>query len=93
LNQNTALSLNILISTIDSGINKISGVLLSYRQDVSYIVSHQYRDEKHLPIPTELLREDVFISQIPGQGLTKSRNNAIQLATSDICVISDDDVR
>lgn len=87
------MTLNILISTIDNGINKLPKVLLAYRKDVKYIVSHQYRDERYLPIPKELIRDDVLVSQIPGQGLTKSRNNAIRLATADICVIADDDVK
>lgn len=85
--------IDVLISTIDSGIEKISNILLPFRKDVKYIVSHQYRNEKYLPVPKELLREDVLVSQIPGEGLTKSRNNAIRLATADICVIADDDVR
>ncbi len=87
------MTLEILISTIDTGITKISDILLPFRPDVKYIVSHQYQDEKYLPIPKELIREDVLVSQIPGKGLTKSRNNAIRLATADICVIADDDVR
>jgi glycosyltransferase involved in cell wall biosynthesis len=85
--------LNILISTIDDGIEKVNRVLLPFREDVKYIVSHQYRDEKHLSIPKDLMREDVFVSQIPGSGLTKSRNNAIKKATGDICIIADDDVK
>lgn len=85
--------LNILISTIDGGINNISDILLSYREDVKYIVSHQYTDEKYLTIPEKINRPDVIVSQISGKGLTKSRNNAIRLATGDICVIADDDVR
>lgn len=84
--------LNILISTIDKGIEKIADILLASRNDVQYIISHQYRDKKYLPIPKELIRNDVIISQIQGQGLTKSRNNAIRLATGDICAIADDDV-
>lgn len=87
------MTLEILISTIDNGIDKISDILLPYRSDVKYLVSHQYQDEKFKYIPKELLREDVLVSQIPGKGLTKSRNNAIKLATGDICVIADDDVR
>lgn len=86
------MKLNILISTIDQGIEKVGDILLPSRKDVKYIVSHQYRDEKFLVIPKDLMRDDVFVSQIPGQGLTKSRNNAIRLATGDICVIADDDV-
>ena len=75
------------------GIDKIANILLPFREDVRYIVSHQFQEEKFLRIPKELLREDVVVSQIPGKGLTKSRNNAIRTATGDICVIADDDVR
>lgn len=87
------MNLDILISTIDRGIERISNILLPVRSNVRYIISHQYTDEQYLPIPRELLRDDVLVSQIPGKGLTKSRNNAIRLATGDVCVIADDDVR
>lgn len=86
------MKLSVLISTIDTGINNVSKILLDTRNDVEYIISHQYRDEKFLLIPPELIRSDVIISQIPGKGLTISRNNAIRLANGDICVIADDDV-
>lgn len=87
------MNLDILISTIDQGIENVISILLPVRPDVKYIISHQYLDEKFLPIPKELIREDVLVSQIPGKGLTKSRNNAIRLATGDVCVIADDDVK
>ncbi len=87
------MKLEILISTIDAGIERINDVLLPFRQDVKYIISHQYQDEKYKYTPKELLREDVLVSQIPGRGLTKSRNHAIRLADGDICLIADDDVR
>lgn len=87
------LTLEILISTIDQGIEKIKEVILPERHDVKYIISHQYRDIRFKTIPNELVRGDIIISQSKGQGLTKSRNNAINLATGDICIIADDDVR
>lgn len=86
------MTLSVLISTIDSGIDKIKGVLLPYRPDVKYIVSHQFTEEKFKIIPIELKRDDVIVSQIPGKGVTKSRNNAIRLADGDIGLFSDDDV-
>ena len=85
--------LNILISTINGGIENIVDILLPFRFDVKYIISHQYTDEKYLPIPKKLNRPDVIVSQISGKGVLKSRNNAIRLATGDICVMADDDVR
>lgn len=86
------MKLSILISTIDGGINNVSKILLPPRSGVEYIISHQYRNERFLIVPSELSRSDVYISQIPGQGLTISRNNAISFAKGEICVIADDDV-
>jgi len=86
------MNLNILISTIDGGIFKCKDIILPCRSDVSYIISHQYRDEKYKTIPNDLIRKDITISQIPGFGVTKSRNNAIRLADGDIALFSDDDV-
>lgn len=85
-------SLNILLSTIDQGINNVKNVVLDYREDVSYIISHQYTKEQYKLIPKELIRRDIFVSQIPGRGVTKSRNNAIRLANGRIGLFSDDDV-
>lgn len=87
------MKLSVLISTIDDGLKNIDKVLLSVSKEVEYIISHQYTDEKYRFIPKALLRKDVLISQIPGKGLSKSRNNAIKHATGEIAVIADDDVR
>jgi glycosyltransferase involved in cell wall biosynthesis len=86
------MNLNILICTIDEGIKKVNKILHPLRSDVKYIVSHQYRDEKHKFVPKELQREDVIVSQIPGVGLSRNRNNALRLADGDIALIADDDV-
>ena len=85
-------TLNILISTFDEGIHKVKNVILDYREDVSYIISHQYTQEKYKIVPLELNRKDILISQIPGLGVTNSRNNAINLAHGEIGLFSDDDV-
>lgn len=84
--------LNVLISTFNDRIFHVKNVILDYREDVSYIVSHQYTGEKYKIIPEELSRKDIAISQIPGFGVTKSRNNAIRLANGDVGLFSDDDV-
>jgi len=86
------MELNILISTLDGGINNIKDVILSPRSDVKYIISHQYTDDKFCMIPPELDRMDVTISQIKGKGLSISRNNVLSLATGDIGLFADDDV-
>lgn len=82
----------ILISTIDSGINNVKNILLPFRDDLSYFVSHQYTSDKFLKIPIELKRIDVKIDQIFGKGISKSRNNAIRKADADICILADDDI-
>lgn len=87
------MTISILICTIDDGINKIYLILQSYQDNVRYIVSHQYRGKKIKDIPKELIkREDVTISQIPGFGISRNRNNALSIADGDIAVIADDDV-
>ena len=86
------MKLEVLISTIDAGIEKIKDVLLPHRPDVKYIVVHQYQYDRYKYIPKELLRDDVLVSHIPGKGVTKSRNNAIRLTDADIGLFSDDDV-
>ena len=85
--------INVLISTIDSGINKISKIIQDKISDVKYIVSYQYTDNKPAKIPKDLNKDDVIISQIPGRGLSRNRNNALRFATGDIGVIADDDVK
>lgn len=87
------MQLNILISTIDSGIDEVYKILQDKQEAVKYIISHQYTDMKFRNIPDSLIREDVIVSQIPGKGLSKSRNNAIEIADGDIALIADDDVR
>lgn len=86
------LKINILISTIDDGINRLDNVLLPYQEHISYIVSHQYTDDKFRTTPEFLERDDVTMSHIPGKGVTRSRNNAIKLAGGDVGLFADDDV-
>jgi glycosyltransferase involved in cell wall biosynthesis len=85
--------LNILISTCDDRIEKVKEVILDYRADVRYIISHQYSEEKYQVTPPELMREDILVSHIPGKGVTRSRNHALRLATAPISLFADDDVR
>ncbi len=84
---------NILVATIDEGINKVSNLLLAPRSDLKYYISHQLTDNKFSPIPEELVREDVTIGQIEGRGLCRNRNNAIAMADGDVAMLADDDVR
>jgi glycosyltransferase involved in cell wall biosynthesis len=84
--------INILIATIDAGIESVTGILLEPEPDLKYIVSHQVTVEAYRAIPEELKREDVIVSQIEGRGLSRNRNNALALADGDIALLADDDL-
>jgi glycosyltransferase involved in cell wall biosynthesis len=86
------LRINLLISTINEGIERVSNLLQEPKPGISYIIIHQYTAEGRPSIPEILLREDVRIIQIPGKGLSISRNEAIKAADGDIAIIADDDV-
>ncbi len=87
------MKINILIATIDQGLEKIADILLEQRDDVSYIVSHQVTSDQFRPVPPELQRSDVIVSQLPGRGISRNRNNALDLAGGDVALLADDDVR
>lgn len=87
------MSLNVLISTIDDRIEQVESVILERREDLKYIISHQYTDTKFIYVPNKLVREDVVISRLQGKGVARSRNNVIKLADADIVLFSDDDVK
>lgn len=84
---------NILISTIDAGINQVDKVLLEPRPDLKYIISHQVTEGRFRPVPESLKRSDILVGQIEGRGLSRNRNNALALADGDIGILADDDVR
>lgn len=83
--------LEILISTIDAGIDKIKAHLLPVRPDVRYLISWQYTGSR--PEVPDWIRErtDVTLVQLAGRGLCRNRNHALNHAVGDILKISDDD--
>ena len=85
--------INILVATIDSGIEKVPDLLMEPRSDLKYYISHQVTDNLFSSIPENLKREDVVIEQITGRGLCRNRNNALAMADGDIAMLADDDVR
>ena len=88
-----SLNLEILICTINGGIRNVQNILLPQQKGIAYLVSWQQTAEfSERNIPEELLREDVRVFPVEGQGLSANRNNAIEHATGDICLIADDDV-
>ncbi len=51
------MKLEILISTIDAGIDRTKHLLLPFRSDIKYIITHQYTDRKYISLPKELIRK------------------------------------
>lgn len=86
------MTLEILICTIDNGINNIREILLPPYSGICYLISWQ-TNNPNPAIPDELLRDDVRIITLEGKGLSRNRNNAIAHAKGDICLIADDDVK
>lgn len=86
------MTLEILVCTIDNSINNIKNLLLAPIEGVSYLISWQHdATSQSNNIPCELIRSDVKIVHLNGKGLSRNRNNAINYATGDICLIADDD--
>lgn len=86
--------LEVLICTIDRGIDKLVNLILPPIPDVIYQISWQLSDKTiDATVPVALQRDDIRIFQIEGRGLSKNRNNAIKNAIGDVCLISDDDVK
>lgn len=89
----TALpTLDILICTVVDRLGMAAGMLLPQREGVSYVISVQYTSDQPPVIPPVLeSRPDVRTGLLRGMGLSRNRNNALSMASADICVIADDD--
>lgn len=87
------MTLDVLICSFNKGIVKVEDVLLPPRDNVRYLVSYQYTDERYLEmIPVSLTcRKDVTIYKYKGQGLSANRNQALTHAHGDIVIYADDD--
>ena len=70
-------------------------MILPERDGVRYIVSVQHTGHaQEVTIPSALeSRPDITIGLLEGLGLSRNRNNAIDMSTADICLIADDDNR
>lgn len=94
-----SVKVDILICTIDEGINGIGEVLMPPMSEVHYVVSMQHtRPLNTEPSWNSVLaslrqRPDVTVTTIEGRGLSRNRNNALRHATADILLIADDDCR
>mgnify|MGYP004450751323 CR=1 FL=1 len=89
------MTLDILICTLNKGIVRIEDVISAPRPNVNYIIAYQYTDERYLElIPQSLTsRTDVQLFPHKGQGLSSNRNYALERATADLVLFSDDDSR
>ena len=86
--------LEILICTIDDGINRVNHTILPPISYIKYLISWQRTNDNKTDIPNALLdREDVRIVTMKGKGLSANRNNALANATGDILVLADDDAK
>lgn len=89
------LTLDILICTVSDRLQAVSGMLLPEHDGVRYIVSVQHTcPAQKVAIPSAIeSRSDVTVGLLEGWGLSRNRNNALGMATADICLIADDDNR
>lgn len=89
------MKLDILICSINKGIVRIEDVLLEPQDNIHYIISYQYTDERYLDlIPASLTkRTDVSLYKYQGQGLSANRNMALEKATAEYIMYADDDTR
>ena len=88
------LTIQFLISTLGERIAQTAKVLLPPVEGVSYVVVWQRNGIGSDALPAELKeREDVSIVEDNGKGLARSRNIALENATADLLVITDDDNR
>lgn len=88
------MKLEVLISTLNEGINNIENILHERKKNIHYLINHQvwnFQEEKEINARLKK-RDDVTFFVTYEKGLSKSRNQAIKNACSEICLIADDDI-
>ena len=90
-------SLDVLISTCNERIAKVVDMNLQVIPGVSYVISHQRFEEVDPSVIKAAedfcaYRDDVTLITIQSKGAGANRNNALDSATADLCLITDDDV-
>ncbi len=87
------MNLQLLICTIDDRIARVPAMLLPPTAGISYVVSWQRTaGTKVSDVPKELLmRPDLKLASMAGRGLSRNRNNALDRANGDVCLVCDDD--
>ena len=80
-----------MITYKPEGIRRLAANGLPQLPGVSYVISWQAHE--NAAVPAELVRSDIKIFRFDGVGLSSNRNNSIEHCSSDIVIISDDDVK
>lgn len=88
------MTLQLLICTIDRGIDRVCDLVLPPLNDISYVVSWQHSTaDDDRTVPSVLQRDDIQVHHLDGRGLSRNRNHCLRHATGDICMVCDDDCR
>lgn len=88
----SGVKLQVLICTYGSdGISRVAECQHPHIEGIEYLVAWQTPDGE-LPLPPELMRDDIRIVRSHTRGLSINRNIALQAATAPLLLISDDDV-
>lgn len=89
------MTLDILVCSLNKGIVRVPSLLLEQKENVNYIISYQYTDERFLELIPDSLKErsDVALHIYKGQGLSANRNLAMDKAKADLVIFADDDAR
>lgn len=90
-----APDIEILICTIDKGIERVPCVLMPPMEGVGYVLSVQTTGRYTADMLPKALaqRHDVCITYVRGCGLSRNRNNALAHAKAPIVIVADDDNR
>lgn len=84
--------LQVLIATYSRRIENIDPADLPVIDDVEYIISCQNPDGVELDVSKLDSRKDIKINYFADKGVSRNRNHALDLATADYILISDDDI-
>lgn len=87
------MSVQVLISTFGDSIARVPGVLETVPPDISVLVVHQDLAGRHRQYDRLFSRDRLEIHPVVDRGLARSRNLALKLASAEIVLPTDDDVR